>query len=369
MSKDRIVLIASWVFFPSVFVLAAINGVNPLSGGASQFEKGRYFEGVKEVNNTVPKAKTGRRTEDILEEMLVVQKQQLDRQDKILAILENEFEPKPKEIVVNGKKCIENSSAECFNMPLLSKEAKTVPVIAAYLKNPNVETAKSYLQWHAKYLKSAFAGGTSIELAIAKYGQEAYPLNYNTVSSDTAGGYSTVLNEKNNKMVLDSMRDSFEMNIYLGKSADMDVYAIDNIAEFLRENKGVKANFIFYSGGSKKIMDAIGKRMKDVAIALNSANSVVVDSKRFSSHNIFTTPTIEIYIKSKGKNIPLFNGRLSSNSIATKIVDVLEVEDVIKQGHSPMHKQWERAGEYSHKYLKDQYSIDINKQYLKQQYK
>ena len=157
----------------------------------SPFERGFRFGDFDDNSTTPPKTKMS--IADILDEMLKVQKKQLKVQKKILAILQDEFDPQPKKIIVNGKECIENSSAECFKMPLLHPDGKKVPVLGKFVTNPTVENAREYLKWHAKFLKSAFKGGEAITLAMNQFGPAAYPLNYNRFEYDTPGAYSKVL--------------------------------------------------------------------------------------------------------------------------------------------------------------------------------
>lgn len=120
------------------------------SNSASKAERGSQFYKFVDVNST--KARTGNTstnvkagTSDIaktLAELLKVAKQQRNIQQKIYNLLSNEFDPKPKKVIINGKECIENFSKDCFVMPL-TRAAKKIPVLKAMLVHPTPETAKN----------------------------------------------------------------------------------------------------------------------------------------------------------------------------------------------------------------------------------
>jgi hypothetical protein len=334
----------------------------------SSFERGFRFGDVSDLNSTA-KPKSTRAVTDILEEILKVQKDQLKEQKRIREILEDQYDPQPKKIVVDGKECIENSTAECFQMPLLHPDAKKVPVLAAFVRNPSVETAREYLRWYAKFLKSAYRGGESIVLAVNQYGAQAYPMNFDRFDYDTPGAYSSVLKQKNNKLVLNTLSKEIEFYFFLGKNPDADLYAVDNYAKFTKELPDVKCHLVFYSEGSKKAFVALSSRLKNIGEFKDGLSSMLVSPEAFKKHNVYATPMVGMLIKSSNKMRSILVGRNSADGIIENAVDALEYDKVLKDAHSPGYEKWKRTGDYSSKYYKDIYGVDLNETYIKKTYK
>jgi len=333
----------------------------------SPFERGFRFGDVDNNSTTPPKTK--RSTNDILEEMLKIQKKQLKTQKKILEIIQNEFDPQPKTIVVNGKECIENSSAECFKMPLLHPDGKKVPVLGKFVTNPTVENAREYLRWHAKFLKSAFKGGEAITLAINKFGPKAYPLNYDRFEYDTPGAYSSVLKQRNNKAVLDTLSGELEIFFFFGKNADADAYALDNYAKFAKEVPNIKYTLVFYSKGAQEVFDALASRLKNVAEFKDGAKAATVSPQAFKANSIYATPSVAMYTVKQKKMRTILVGRSSSDGIIANAISSLEFDEVLKDAHSPGFKAWERTGDYSVKHYKEKYGEELNSDYIKEKYR
>jgi len=344
-----------------------ISQANSKKEKKSPFERGFRF-GEYDANATGSQ-KTKRRAADILEEMLRVQKKQLKVQKKILAILQDQFDPQPKKIIVNGKECIENSTAECFKMPLLHPDGKRIPVLGKFVTNPTVENAKEYLKWHAKFLKNAFKGGEAITLAVNQYGTQAYPMNYNRFEYDTPGAYSTVLKTRNNRAVLNALAGEVEFFFFFGKNSDADAFAVDNYAKFVKAVPNVKYTIVFYNAGAKKVFDALASRLKNVAEFSASAKAKIVSPKSFTANHIYATPMVSLWMIRKKKMRTILVGRTSADGLISNAIDVLEYDELLKDGHSPGFKAWERVGDYSKKHYKEKYGVDLNETFIKQQYK
>ena len=113
-----------------------------------KIERGYKFGGLVDNNKSSLKKKTER---ELLAELVKLSRAQLKEQKRIREILENEFDPQPKTITLkDGTKCIENSSAKCFKMPMIP-EIRGIPAIANAYKNPTLENIKIRELWYAKY--------------------------------------------------------------------------------------------------------------------------------------------------------------------------------------------------------------------------
>lgn len=100
---------------------------------------------------------------NILLNILAEQRKQTAIQSEILEILKVTHDL-PRKVVVNGKECISNSSADCFVMPIIGDAAR-LPVMKKWLENPTVENALEYYKWQSKYLNHTFNVGYSLEFA------------------------------------------------------------------------------------------------------------------------------------------------------------------------------------------------------------
>lgn len=118
---------------------------------------------------------------DILEKQLKVQ-------TEILAILKDEYNPEPR-IIINekGEECIANSSADCFEMPITA-EARRVPVIKNWMQKGDLESSAKYLQWQGKYFNEISRRAYNNVAAINQYGNEVYPVDYNTIGFNNTTG-------------------------------------------------------------------------------------------------------------------------------------------------------------------------------------
>jgi thiol-disulfide isomerase/thioredoxin len=68
-----------------------------------------------------------------------------------------------------------NTSVDNFQFPL-TDEAKSVPVLANWLRNPTEANAKAWLAWQAKYIKHNEAIARSLRNAYLNHGDEVYRL-------------------------------------------------------------------------------------------------------------------------------------------------------------------------------------------------
>lgn len=316
-------------------------------------ERGALFYEFNSDNNSTEQQKedstasTQNSTPDItkiLEELLKVAKEQRDIQKEILEALKEEFNPTPQKVVINGVECIENSSADCFVMPL-TKDAKRIPVIKELVTNPTPETAKNYLQWQAKYLNTGpFKVGRSFEYAMNTYGDEAYPIN---LSRPDANSNTSILSEKKEKaraIILNKMykEDSLALYIFLQSNA-LDYFSIKEIAyivggiepktsvTLIFKSEEDKKNFFEATKGNKYIE----KQFKGVKTTINK------DS--FKVNNIYMTPTyMSAYKKDKTlKKQAVAIGRITKETLNTKIYEWLEQEEILKRGALSDYKVWD----------------------------
>ena len=302
-------------------------------------ERGWRFGDIDEVNRT----KTRRSMEDILEEMLTVQKKQLKTQDEILSLLKEELDPTPKEITLeDGTKCIANSSAECFSMPL-TPVAKRIPVFKNWLVKPSKEHAKALLRWQAKYCQGVFDASTTLGLATASWGKEAYPINYTSMGMTGTQGANAVIKDSSRIDILNSMSDKIELYLYMGLNPSLDIFGMTAYIDLMRKLYKLDIHVIFYNQGSLNVFKTQGKRIYDFKRFLELADDISVDKDAFEKQNIYTTPLLVINLKEKKEIQNIAVGKISAIGIVNKIFGFLKLRKMIKIDFNTGYEQWERS--------------------------
>jgi len=323
-------------------------------------ERGIHFGEFNklDVNNTKDE------TVDILKKLLAESKKQTKLQEEIRDILKNEFEPQPKMITINGKECIENSSAECFKVPILNKDAQKIPVMKDYIQNPTQENAAKYMQWQAKLIENTLNVGYSMQFALSQHGTKAYPLDYQSGYFDTpTGEYQNILS-KTNERVLNEL--NFELDIYLGKNPDLDLTSIEMIGKIIKSLGTDKVRIIFYSNEMKKLFDeaSIYSTISDLYKNIKS----IVDKDKFEKFNAYTTPAyIMIYTDKDGKkkSQTISVGRISENDLNSKLIQFANYKQLIKREDFVSYKNWSEDGNYTEDYFNHFYGIKFNDKLLK----
>ena len=336
----------------SVLLAAQTNTTKPETGW-------RFGEAPKENIKKIDIKK-------MLEKLLKIQKEQLKTQKEILAILKKQFAPEPKKIVVNGKECIENSSAECFKMPITPQAAR-IPVLKNWLENPTKENAKEWLRWQAKYFTQIFNVGNSLQFAIAQWGDKAYPLSFEREGFETVGGYSTVLEDKRYTYLLNSVADKYDVYIFFGKNWQGDFYSFDNYADLAKELHNVNFNLVFYSEGAKEAFDDAAKTFTNLD-KLIKRSRIYVGKKYFKKFNVYTTPTLLVRLKKSNTIEPVYVGKTDIKTLKRKMIDFLEYRKVLDMAHSPDYKMWQENADYANSYLKHYYGVELNASFIKSKY-
>lgn len=302
----------------------------------------------------------------MLEILLKIQKEQLKTQKEILAILKKQFAPEPKKIVINGKECIENSSAECFKMPITPQAAR-IPVLKNWLENPTKENAKEWLRWQAKYFTQIFNVGNSLQFAIAQWGDKAYPLSFERDGFETAGGYSTVLEDKRYTYLLNSVADEYDVFIFFGKNWQGDFYAFDNYADLAKELSKVNFNLVFYNRGAKEAFEDAANTFTNLR-ELMRHSQIYIGKEFFKKFNVYTTPTLLVRLKKSNTVEPVYVGKTDPKTLKRKMIDFLEYRKVLDMAHSPDYKMWQDNANYADSYLKHYYGVELNASFIKSKY-
>ncbi|MBW6487556.1 hypothetical protein [Sulfurimonas sp.] len=328
---------------------------------ASTAERGTQFYEFEDTNSTKQPQNQNKsstnginssvKTADVagvLKELLEVAKEQRDIQQKILDVLNGEFNPTPQKVVINGKECVANSSADCFVMPL-TKDAQKIPVIKNLLVNPSPETARDYLQWQAKYLNSGpFKIGRSFEYAMNTYGNEAYPINLSRPDANSNTNLLSKKREKARTILLNEMYKDKSLALYIFLQADaLDYFSIRELSEIVRNTEPkTSLSFVFKSEKDKKDFFEATKGNPLIEGGFNGVSSIV-NSDSFDVNNIHMTPTYvaaykenDILKEENLKKQAVAIGRVSKDSLNEKIYEWLEQEEFVKRGALSDYKIW-----------------------------
>ncbi len=321
----------------------------------TQAEPEKVIDGVK---------KSKRDPATILEEILVINKEQLKEQKKIREILEEQFDPKPKMITKeDGTKCIANSSADCFDFPLIA-EAKRVPVMANYLLHPeNDKAVGEWKKWFAKYLNHTFDIGMATEYDTAANGSNTFQTDYRTDGFDSSGGYFNVAKKEHNTALLNAFGTSgLSLKIYLGKTVDLDLYSIDQIAMFCKDNNKLNIELVFMTKASAETFAGAQESLPFVKEALTRSNV----TKRMAlkdeiPNTLQATPAYAPKFKGADKMYEriIKTGKISKDSLATAIIDWMIFEKIVNPAQLNDARIWKDSGNYGIEYIQKTYQKNV----------
>jgi len=311
-------------------------------------ERGIYFGEKPKEKKTKLKQKTEK---ELLMELVEIAKQQLKEQKRIREILENEFDPKPKEITLeDGTKCIENSSDKCFSMPIIP-EIRGIPAIANFYKNPTKENAKIKELWMAKYTSRILDGAYISNQAIREMGDK-YPLaRMQTGSYDKAGAYNVAL-KRYKKEIVNKFADRIIVDIFFGKNRGLDAFSMLKLIEFIEENPKLKMNFIFFDKKSQLWFEKQASNFTRGKVLLTK--EYFIDSDSFKKYHIYNTPAILIEDHINKKTSLINIGAINSYIFYDKVIQYLIHNKIIKRNEFRADKVWgsEAAKDYMNTYYK-----------------
>jgi hypothetical protein len=300
----------------------------------------------------------------ILEESLQVQKEQLKEQRKIRAILEEQFDPKPHMLKKeDGTECVANSSADCFEFPLIA-EAKRVPVMANYLKNPHDEKAVAeWKEWFAVYLNHTFDIGRATEYDSAQNGSNTFKTDFKRDGYDSSTGYYYVAKDQHNSRLLNAFGSKgLSLKILLGKTPELDLYAMDQIAMFIKKNPALPVELVFVDRKSAEIYNSGAHTLSFVGQAFSQSNV----SKRIGNATDFpkelqSTPAFSPSFKDAhhNKSKVIKSGKVDADKLANSIVEWMIFEKIVDPAQLNDSRIWKDIGGFGSKFIKETYNKDI----------
>jgi hypothetical protein len=300
-------------------------------------------------------SKNKRPLHEILEDLVRLSKKQLVEQKRIREILEEEFNPKPQIITKkDGSKCVANSSADCFVMPLTST-AKRVPVFKNWLQNPTIENSVKKKQWLSKYVNQITKGAYSDMFALQQYPNAYNTSSYNSLTYSNGMGKGSVVQSKFKKSILDKYKDKYKLYIFIG-SSEMDLYSVDVLAKTVSLNSQLNYEIVYKDSKAKKMIEEYAQRVGIVGVFNHHKN--YIGGKYFKKFNIQATPALSIGIN--GELQTLATGRISNSTLIDKVNQYLEFKGVVKASDYKDFKMWNGQGSIATDYIKNMYGVDIS---------
>jgi hypothetical protein len=329
-----------------------------------------YFDQKNDSNlsKTQKTQKVAKRLElHVLQKILDENRKQTKIQKKVLALLQKQIDPKPKIITVNGKKCVANSSANCFDFgALLIAEAKKVPVMAEFLKDPyDIKKAAKYLQWQAKYFKHAINVGNSLQFAYSQFGEKAYPIGaqstqYTVGSGNFEGG---MLPDAQKRLII-SMKDKISYSIFIGKNITMDMYSALSVVNIIKQYGTMNIDLIFWDKKSKDVFMGAVSSVWKVPMIKNWKNvKKEISPKKFKQYQIFATPSYVLKLNNKGKKeaLTILHGKVDESSFRSRTMAFLELKKLINYQKFTEQNIWESKGgkKAVKKLFSDEYNVKV----------
>jgi hypothetical protein len=322
-----------------------------------KIERGYKFGGLADNNESSLKKKSER---ELLAELVKLNRAQLKEQKRIREILENEFDPQPKMITLkDGTKCIENSSAKCFKMPMIP-EVRKIPAIANAYKNPTLKNIKTRELWYAKYTDAVLNDAYLKGQAIRELGPK-YPLATRPRGTIQTNGMDSVIMKHYKKQLVAKHMKNFRLNIFLGMNESLDMYSLVRLAYILKDNPTWKVTLVFNSNEAKKHWEAQYKNF--YASKYFSRAKTVVQPSAFKEFKIYTTPSIYLQDLKHKKDVFIYKGRATEGDIISRVLEYMINNKYIKRNELSAEKAW--SAKSSAPFIENYYKKDIGINYEK----
>lgn len=181
---------------------------------------------------------------DLLIQLLQEQRLANKLQSETLEILKVVYDL-PRMVEVDGKKCLSNSSEDCFVVPIIGDAAR-IPVMKQWIEKPTVENALAYYKWQAKYLNHSLNAGYSLEAAARNI---APPFAATPVFLNTGTGAGHSQREKLIDREMKKHGKNVELNILIGKNYGYDIENMAALRDIYNKAKSLdfKTRFVFES--------------------------------------------------------------------------------------------------------------------------
>jgi len=275
--------------------------------------KEKYQDKDKEFETKVKVTPKEKMKMDKEQEKIKLMKEQVKRLSKIQERLEYAY-PNITPIYTKnkktGKKCLTNSSVDCFVFPLQA-EAQHVPVMAKWLSDPNPENSKEWLKWQAKYFNHLTDIGYGNKFAYLSGGDKVYATDNFYADGDNLNfPVASKMRTNRETQIISSLKDKLTIMFFLGKTPVMD-FAVRADRAFYNWNKRFYKDWNFYfvfedqnklKKYEEKILSSGIQSNIKAWKEQKEKGHIVVKPQYFKKFKIDITPTtVVLYTKDKKK--------------------------------------------------------------------
>lgn len=318
-------------------------------------ERGWHYQ----EGNEADKSEKEKSVQELLAEMLKVQKEQLKVQKNIEKMLQTQFDPQPPKFLNNdGKECVANESGDCYKYPM-RPEANWSPALAKMLQNPTIENAIKYKQVEDAHLNHVEDIGYSMKYAALNNKQKTKTLIDST--SMLSGKYNIYLTRAMSDVL---KKHSKSMKVYILMS--------DDGREYLNVRKGILKSLTYLKNANifPEIVFKDQKAYSTFKSVLNRYDSVILEEfeaqeptiiiseKTHSAINPIAYPTYIVKYKDEKDNksfTQIFGAGNSQNSdFIRNLYEILVVQKVVDRSkiNNEVLQQYE-FDEFKNKYMNE----------------
>ncbi len=203
----------------------------------------------------------------------------------------------------NGKECLSNSSEDCTDIPVI-QEARNVPAMYNWIKEPTIENAVNYLKVQAKFFNHWTKMGYSLRFASLNGGAEVYPVD----SQDALTPNYSFNKDKYKEAILNELKKRKSVMgtlIFLGINNDVEnnwgLHKLSRIAYGEGENLNIA--LVFLNEEVKKKYDAYYSQVHDKELKeIYFKFPKYIDQDAFTSYNVKITPAAVAVYKDTQNN-------------------------------------------------------------------
>jgi len=294
------------------------------------------------------------KTIKLLQKMVDEQKENKTISIAILEKLKEAFpNPTPKMYIdSNGKKCITNSSADCFLIPVI-KEAQNIPALKNWLRNPSPENSKVYLKWMARYMKQIGDISNGSRFAFLNGGSDVYPMNTDyTYGDDLFFSKSEKVRRAREGKIIGSLKKDLAILMFIGQNTFYEKI-VGTYKNFYQYDKTFLSDLPFVivfpsKKSEKEFKSYVYQEIKQKgdkqteAFIKNAKFSVRPDL--YKTYNIRVTPSILAFYKDpkSDKKISqiVSTGKSNIRAIRTGLIDFLTYNGIISEKDLAADKSW-----------------------------
>lgn len=302
-----------------------------------------YKQTVKDQNGKEAEIKEKVTTKEKLaiekeKEVVKLLKKQIEKLDAVKERLEYAY-PNITPIYstdAKGKKCVTNSSTDCFVFPLQA-EAQHVPVLAAWLSDPSPTNSRNWLQWEAKYFNHLQKISLGNRFAFLSGGADAYPTDTTFVYNDNLA-FPIAEESKNERKskIIEAAAENLGLMFFMGGNTYLEntISTYEKMREYDTSPWNKISTIIVVQ--SEDMKNHILAKVKNLNIKSSekywSKVKWKISPEAFSKFDIAITPSVIATYKPKDGPIiwqNIYSGGAAMDSIKDSLISFLIYNNIV----------------------------------------